>query len=721
MPRKRTQSLRSSKTSAPHQDSGKGSDLLARAFLDILAREEGARTKPMLRSGKDPDDPIEQLLDDLSDPSSPEAAASLRPNLAAVAVLTARAIEAEPGLTKKLRREAPVVVLATHTPDVVATTKMVVETCALPADTDVYGTDLRDRHLPNAAFLLARDGTGKDDKPDTHNDLVALALHRRLPIIGIAPDPRRHLPRDMMRTAEYRLSLPQLDESGLRLVIEAVTGQTPTRPIDPDILRILDVADLPLALRADRTPDDCVALLEATVSKKTDYLGEGPSLEDLDGYGEAKTWGLELAADLADLKAGRIEWSAVDHKGLLLSGPPGVGKTQYARALAKTARVPLVATSVADWNAAQYLSGTLQAIRNAFAQARRLAPCILFIDELDGISDRARLQGDYVEYWTQIVNLLLELLAGVDERPGVVVLAATNFPEKIDAAVKRAGRLDREIAIGKPDIPTLARIFRHHVGADLEGVDLLPLALAARGATGADVEAVVRRAKGGARRARRPLRLDDLMAEIRANQKPMTPEVRRRIAIHEAGHVVVSRILGIGSLIGVSLHDSGGFTDIEGGLDGAATLPVLERMMTLLLAGRVAERLVLGNVSIGAGLIPDSDLGRATDIARSIELRYGLGLIGNVYIDEGVPDALMRIPGLIAAVKARLDDAFERATAILSEHRAELERVAVALEKAGYLSGEEVEALVQLPGDFQLSSSPNGVETAPERSIGESA
>ncbi len=109
----------------------------------------------------------------------------------------------------------------------------------------------------------------------------------------------------------------------------------------------------------------------------------------------------------------------------------GRRKTQYAKAFAKTAGVPIVATSVADWNAANYLTGTLQAMRTAFSQARRLAPAILFIDEVDGISDRATLSGEYVEYWSQIVNLLLELLAGIEDRPGVVVIAPPITPKKL--------------------------------------------------------------------------------------------------------------------------------------------------------------------------------------------------------------------------------------------------------------------------------------------------
>ncbi|MDB5582677.1 MAG: hypothetical protein JWR80_7853 [Bradyrhizobium sp.] len=190
------------------------------------------------------------------------------------------------------------------------------------------------------------------------------------------------------------------------------------------------------------------------VSNRGLFDGQGPTLHELSGYGEARQWGIDLAADIAAYRRGELEWAAIE-KSLLIAGPPGVGKTKYAIALAKTAGIPIVATSVAEWNAANYLSGTLQAMKNAFSQARRAAPCVLFIDELDGISDRAPLRGEHAEYWSQVVNVLLELLAGVDERPGVVVVAATNHPEKIDAAVRRAGRLDRTITIEKPNVEDL--------------------------------------------------------------------------------------------------------------------------------------------------------------------------------------------------------------------------------------------------------------------------
>ncbi|MCO5081319.1 MAG: AAA family ATPase [Rhizobiaceae bacterium] len=685
MPRSKLASAEAARAAKP--------DLLARAFLDILAREDGVRAKSMLRSGSgEESDPVEILLDDLMDTPAEERI-SVRPDVAAVAVLAARAIERETGLTRILRRGAPVVAVATHTPDRVAPVQKVFEACALPGDRTVVTHHRDSRRGREEVMLIARDGTDKNDKPDRDNETIAYALHMRSTIIGIAPDPRRQLPRDLMRSAEYQLELPELDASALALVIEAVTGKQPPRAIDPIAVRLLDVADLVLALRPDRSPEDCIARLEELVAKKGEFHSDGPSLEELDGYGAAKDWGLELVADFADYKAGRIRWDEIDNRGLLLSGPPGVGKTSYARALAKSARVPLVATSVADWNAASYLSGTLQAIKDAFARARQVAPCILFIDELDGISDRARLRGDYVEYWSQIVNLFLELLQGVEERPGVVVIGATNHPDMIDPAVRRAGRLDREIEIEIPDVRTLASIFRHHLGEQLPNNDLMPVALAARGSTGADVEAFVRRARGAARRARRPLHLADLLAEVRLNREPPTQEERRLIAVHEAGHAVVASLLGGMEVVGVSIGDLEGLTQVAN-VDRAASLDHCNNVLSMLMAGRAAEELVLGTASAGAGGSETSDLALATELAKKIELRFGFGQYGPLYLGEGRYDPLTTVPGLLQSVSKRLTHATSQAKELLARNRAAFDTVTEALDKNGYLSALEVKELI---------------------------
>lgn len=678
---------------APTSQSPVRQDLLARAFLDILAREAGGHSKPLLRSGN-PDDPIEKLLDDLSVTDAKASRVSIRADLAAAAILTARAIEGERDLVRDLRRGSPVVTIATHIPDLVALVRDVMKSCAFGAGTRVEDNKTNSAY-DRIAVMISRDGTGTDHKPEKGNDVVAAALHAHCPIVGIAVDPRRHLPRDLMRAAESHLVIGELDAQGLSLVIEAVSGEAPTAPIDSDLLRAADVADLQLAFRRDRNANECLRRLGEIVSNRGLFDGQGPTLHELSGYGEARQWGIDLAADIAAFRKGELEWGAIE-KGLLLAGAPGVGKTQYAKALARTAGVPIVATSVADWNSASYLSGTLQAMKNAFSQARRLAPCILFIDEMDGISDRATLRGEYIEYWSQIVNLLLELLAGVDERPGVVVVAATNHPDKIDAAVRRAGRLDRTITIEKPNVEDLKGIFRFHLGDALTDIDVMPAALAAQGATGADVEAWVRRAHGKARRAKRHVELDDLLEATRSGRTPLPPKLRHVCAVHEAGHMVVASSLGILKLQDVSIDDSGGSTRGQFDVQQIQTVAGQENIITMLLAGRAAEDEMLPpeDVTVGAGGAENSDYARATRLAIEIETRSGFGVLGVIHLPNKVVDLMLHEPRIIALIKRRLDGLLARAREIVSANRVAVGAIAAALETRGYLGKGEIQALL---------------------------
>lgn len=671
-------------------------DLLARAYLDMLAAEAGTNSSPLLRSGN-LDDPIERLIDDLSRPPESEGRTSIRADLAAAAVLVARAIESVNGLTRDLRRGCPVVSLATHRAEVVSLVEQVLKACAFGAEATVLDERTFKSVHTHPVLLLARDGTSKDDKAERGNHTVASALHARAPIFGIAPDPNRHLARDLLRAAEHHLSLSQLDGSAIALVIEAVTGRPPSVTVDEQLVRAVDISDLALSVRSDRTADDCIKRLERIVSTKSFFDHRGPSLEELAGYGEAREWGLNLVSDLREYRAGRLDWESME-KGLLLAGAPGVGKTQFARAIAKSANVPLIATSVADWNASAYLSGTLAAIKESFSRARQLAPCILFIDELDGISDRATLASDYREYWTQIVNLLLEQLAGVEDRPGVVVVGATNHPNHIDPAIRRAGRLDRTIEIGLPDAENLAAIFRFHLGGDvLPKVDLMPAALAALGKTGADVEAWVRRAKSRARRAKQDLVFDDLLHEIRSGREGLPENLRRTCSVHEAGHLVVGVALAVFEPQALTILDHGGATRVELSRANSQTESGIENFITALLSGRASEEIILGSsqATAGAGVGEHSDFSRATAAAIDLELHFGFGAIGLARFSDRATEMLLHDASIVGLITKRLARCHARARELIAANRQTVEAVARLLEQTGYLDRAAIDELLK--------------------------
>lgn len=193
-------------------------------------------------------------------------------------------------------------------------------------------------------------------------------------------------------------------------------------------------------------------------------------VETLAGYGPARDWAMDLKADLSLWKAGDLGWDQMSTR-LLLSGPPGTGKTTFARALCNTLQVPLMVTSVANWLEPGFLGDVLKRMSAAFALAEKNAPAILFIDEIDNIGKRQTAgTRNYDDYWTSLINRLLELMDGASKSEGVVVVGATNLAERMDPALLRSGRLETHVRIPMPDIEALTGILGHHLGSDLAAV-----------------------------------------------------------------------------------------------------------------------------------------------------------------------------------------------------------------------------------------------------------
>lgn len=302
-------------------------------------------------------------------------------------------------------------------------------------------------------------------------------------------------------------------------------------------------------------------------------------------------------------------------------------------------------------------------------------------------------------YYAQTVNGLLQELDGIEARVGVVVVGACNHPEGIDPALVRAGRLDRTIHIGLPDEAALQEILRHHLGADLAGVDLGGAARAAFGAAGADCARWVRGARRRARAARRAMELADLMAEI-GPPAPRSPALLRATAVHEAGHAVAATLLLPGHLRGVTIRPMG---LIGGGVllcdmrEEPVSAGRIRAHLAVMLAGRAAEAIILGEASDGAGGPPDSDLAKATLLAT--HMVSALGMAGDLlWIGEPSPAGLAALlgarPDLESKVRALLAEADHAVRDLLLRRVAVTEAVAAALVEHETLSAADVVALV---------------------------
>ncbi len=399
------------------------------------------------------------------------------------------------------------------------------------------------------------------------------------------------------------------------------------------------------------------------------HVLEGPTLKDLHGLGPAVEWGTDLEIDLADYKAGRIEWEDVDC-GALISGPPGTGKTMFAHALANTCDVPVVHGSFASWQEKGSMDDLLKAMRRAFDDAAAKAPSILFLDEMDAFGDRT-ISDHNRSYMTGVITGLLQLLDGFERRKGVVVLAACNYPDRIDPAIRRAGRLNRHLEIPLPDSQARREIVRYHSRIELSPDDAAKFEIATQGLSGADLELIVKDAKRAARRQQENLSSHHIIDHLR----PVIsfPDEHLYVtAVHEAGHVLVATETGFGRVANVSLSTHrvlGAISEV--GQVRYEFPPFSRRTRTeflneiaVFLGGVAAETEVFNSFDSGSSGPDSADLNIVTRLATILE--SGLGMGNTLMVEDCHPRRLAQLRDSNPDLRQRIHDViefeFERAT-----------------------------------------------------------
>ena len=440
--------------------------------------------------------------------------------------------------------------------------------------------------------------------------------------------------------------------------------------------------------------------------------------KDVAGVDEEKE---ELQEIVEFLKAPKkfTDMGARIPKGVLLVGQPGTGKTLLAKAVAGEAGVPFFIISGSDF-VEMFVGVGASRVRDLFDQAKKNAPCIVFIDEIDAVGRQrgAGLGGGHDER-EQTLNQLLVEMDGFSPNEGVIVLAATNRPDVLDKALLRAGRFDRQILVGAPDVKAREEILEVHarkkkIAAD---VDLSIVAKNTAGFVGADLENVLNEAALlTARRDKQEIgmqEIEEAMVKVtmgpEKKSKVINEKEKKLVAFHEAGHAVVSRFLptqdNVHQISIVPRGMAGGYTMYRPTEDKSfMSKSEMEENIVSLLGGRVAEQLVLGDISTGAS----NDIERATKIARSMVTKYGMSdVVGAIMFGSGQEEVFLgrdftqhkdiseQTAAVIdAEVKNIIDTAYQRAVDILNQNMEKLHNVANVLIEKEKIDGEEFEEIM---------------------------
>ena len=491
------------------------------------------------------------------------------------------------------------------------------------------------------------------------------------------------------------INLNQKEENLLAVVGEKLLSFLPTIMLIVLLVMIMQMQGL----------GDKGKVYDATTQKtKTTF-------KDIAGLDEEKQEMIEIVDFLKKPKKFQ-EMGAKIPRGVLLCGNPGTGKTLIAKAIAGEADVPFISMSGSEF--IEMFAGLgASRVRKLFEKARKIAPCIVFIDEIDAIGSRRTTSSGSESENNQTLNQLLVEMDGFDTEEAIIVLAATNRPEMLDKALLRPGRFDRQITIGLPDLNGREAILNIHSKDKKidESVNLRSIAEDTAGFTGAELANILNEAAIIATIKRHKAitnkDIEDAVKKVTVglekHSRVISEKDKKLTAFHEAGHAIVSRYLEtqkeIKEVSIIPRGVAGGYTMYKTNEDKFyVSKQEMQEKLISLLGGRAAEKLALDDISTGAS----NDIEVATKIATDMVTIYGMSdTVGPISINTEKDPYQMELLGdrfedsIGAEIKQLIDNAYYQAQKILSEHMDKLEQVATTLMKQEIISAEEFEAFFQ--------------------------
>jgi len=542
----------------------------------------------------------------------------------------------------------------------------------------------RQVQLPQRVTLAVpsiREGAIEQRHFDELQDLIIKGLAHSQPLWICLPH-EMALPAPLVAEHCHQLTVPQVDADFLIALLRQTHSRTgrideaaARAALPPNgQLQELSTPALSFALRAPTAKKMAQRLSQALAAAAASPPEAHAPREEITGIGPAYDTARQLVADLRLWAEGGVAWNEIPHS-LLLFGAPGTGKSYLARAMGRSARVNCVETSCAEWQSAGHLGNLLLAMRRSFDDARKNAPCILFIDEVDAISSRTSGDTHGSRYGSQVIAGLLEQMDRISLEEGITVVGACNHPQHIAPAVLRAGRFDIKIEMPLPSMAMLQHLLAERLQDAFPADALQQLARDCIGKTAADVDAAVRSARSEARHSGCALDLQLLRRHLGVTAQEENQDLLYRIAVHESGHAIAAWIFGE-TVNQVRVAAARG--TIERDVPPNAGLDTdFDRQLYVHLAGRAAERLVFNTVSAGAGGGATSDLAQAARMVLAMDFELGLGTFGNGWFGPQDPAQLAEPDR--KRLREKLDYAEDHARALLYPHQQLLKDMAADL------------------------------------------